>query len=55
MIFARSLGRWGCLKPGTIDQVRIEGHLISPVYIDEVLRSVVLLFVPNSVTVPGPG
>ena len=26
------------------DQVLIEGHLISPVYMDEVVRSVVLLF-----------
>ena len=31
-------------KPRTIDLVVIEGHLISQVYIDEVLRSVVLPF-----------
>ena len=44
LTFARSLGRWRCLKPRTADQVLIEGHLISPVYMDEVLRSRVLLF-----------
>ena len=44
LTFARSLGRWRCLKPRTTDQVLIERHLISPVYMDEVLRSVVLLF-----------
>ena len=44
LTFARSLGRWRCLKPRTIDLVAIEGHLISPVYMDEVLRSVVLPF-----------
>ena len=44
LTFARSLGRWRCLKPRTTDLVLIEGHLISPVYMDEVLRSVVLLF-----------
>ena len=33
----------------TTDQVLIEGHLISPVFMDEVLRSVALLFcVKNS-------
>ena len=44
LTFAKSLGRWRCLKPRTTDQVRVEGHLISPVFMDEVLRSVVLLF-----------
>ena len=44
LMFARSLGRWRCLSPRTTDQVLIEGHLISPVYMVEVLRSVVLLF-----------
>ena len=44
LTFARSLGRWRCLKPSTTNQVLIEGHLISPVYMDEVLKSVVLLF-----------
>ena len=44
LTFARSLGRWRCLKPRTTDQVLIEGRLISQVYMDEVLRSVVLLF-----------
>ena len=38
---ARSLRRWRCLKPRTTDLVVIEGHLISQVYMDEVLRSVV--------------
>ena len=42
LTFARSLERWRCLKPRATDQVLIEGHLISPVYMDEVLRSVVL-------------
>ena len=42
--FAMSLGRWRCLKPRATDQVLMEGHLISPVYMDEVLRSVVLPF-----------
>ena len=31
-------------KPKATDQVLIEGHLIRPVYMDEVLRYVVLLF-----------
>ena len=44
LTFARSLGRWRCLKPRTTDLVVIEGHLISQVYMDEVLRSVVLSF-----------
>ena len=44
LTFARSLERWRCLKPRATDQVLIEGHLISPVYMDEVLRSVVLPF-----------
>ena len=44
LTFARSLGRWRCLKPRTTDLVDIEGHLISQVYMDEVLRSVVLPF-----------
>ena len=53
LTFARSLGRWRCLKPRTTDLVLKEGHLISPVYMDEELRSVVLLFVRKTVTVPG--
>ena len=44
LTFARSLERWRCLKPRATDQVLIEGHLISPVYMNEVLRSVVLPF-----------
>ena len=44
LTLARSLGRWRCLKPRTTVLVLIEGHLISPVYMDEMLRSVVLLF-----------
>ena len=43
-MFARSLGRCRCLKPRTTDLVVIEGHLISQVHMDEVLRSVVLPF-----------
>ena len=31
-------------KTRTTDQELIEGHLISPVYMDEVFRSVILLF-----------
>ena len=55
LTFGRSLGRRGCLKPRKTDQVFIEGHLVSPVYMDEVLKSVVLLFVRKPVTVPGLG
>ena len=44
LTFARSLERWRCLKPRTTDLVVIEGHLISEVHMDEVLRSVVLPF-----------
>ena len=44
LTFARSLRRWRCLKPRTTDLVGIEGHLLSHVYMDEVLRSVVLTF-----------
>ena len=40
--FARSLGRY--LQDRTTDLVVIEGHLIIQVYMDEVLRSVVLSF-----------
>ena len=55
LTFARSLRRWRCLKPKMTDQMLIEGHLINPVYMDEVLRSLVLLFVRKPVTVPGLG
>ena len=44
LTFAKSLGRWRCLKPRVTVLVVIEGHLISQVYIDEVLRSVFLPF-----------
>ena len=44
LTFARSLEIWRCLKSRATDQVLIEGHLINPVYMDEVLRSVVLPF-----------
>ena len=44
LTFTRSLGRWRCLKPRTIDLVAIVGHLISQVYMDEALKSVVLPF-----------
>ena len=44
LTFARSLVRWRCLKPRTTDLLVIEGHLISQVYMDEVLRSVFLPF-----------
>ena len=55
LTLARSLRRWRCLKSRMTDLVHIEGHLISPVYKDEVLRSVVLLLVRKPVTVPGLG
>ena len=44
LTFARSVGRWRCLKPRSTDLVVIEGHLISQLHMDEVLRSVVLSF-----------
>ena len=44
LTFARSLRRWICLKPRLTNLVVIEGHLISQVYMVEVLRSVVLPF-----------
>ena len=44
LTFARTLGRWRCLKPRTTDLVVIEGYLISQVYMDEMLRPVVLPF-----------
>ena len=44
LTFARSLGRWRCIKPMTTDLVVIEGHLISQLYMDEALMSVVLPF-----------
>ena len=44
LTFARTLGRWRCLQPRTTDLVVIEGHLISQVYMDRVLRPVVLPF-----------
>ena len=44
LTFARSLGGWRCLKPRTTDLVVIEGQLISPVYMDEALKSVILPF-----------
>ena len=44
LTFARSLGKWRCIKPRTTDLVVIEEHLISQVYMDEVLKSVVLPF-----------
>ena len=44
LTFARSLGRKRCLKPRTTDLVMLEGHLISEVYMDEVIKSVVLPF-----------
>ena len=44
LTFGRSIQRWRWLKPRTTDLLVIEGHLISQVYMDEVLRSVVLPF-----------
>ena len=44
LTFARSLGRWRCLKPRTTDLVVIEEHLISQVYMDEAFKFVVLPF-----------
>ena len=56
LTFARTLGRWRCLKPRTTDLMVIEGHLISRVYMDEVLRSRVLHFcAKTSDTVLGIG
>ena len=56
LTFARPLGRWRCLKPRTTYPEVIEGHLISPVYMVEVLMSVVLpFFWRKPVTVPGLG
>ena len=40
LTFARSLGRWGFLKRRTTALVVIQGHLISQLYMDEMLRSV---------------
>ena len=48
LTFVRSLGRWRCLKPRTTDIMVKEGHLISQLYMDEVLRSVVLPFCPKT-------
>ena len=50
LTFARSLERLRRLKPSTTDLVVIEEHLISQVYMDEVLMSVVLNFVLKPVT-----
>ena len=44
LTFVTSLGRWRCLKLRTTYMMVIEGHLISQLYMDEVLRSVVLPF-----------
>ena len=44
LTFTRSIGRWRCLKPRTTDLVVKEGHLISQVYMNEALKSVVLPF-----------
>ena len=44
LTFAMSLGRWRGLKPRTTYLVVIEGHMISQVYMDEALKSVVLHF-----------
>ena len=44
LTFVRFLQRWRSLKPRTTDLVVIEGHLISKLYIDEVLRYVALPF-----------
>ena len=40
----RSLGRWRCLEIRATDLVVMQGHVISQLYMDEVLRSVVLPF-----------
>ena len=44
LTYATSLGRWRYLKPRKTDLVVIGGHLNGQVYMDEVLRSVVLPF-----------
>ena len=48
LTFARSLRRWRCLKPRTTDLVVMVEHLISPEYVDDVLRSVILPFCANT-------
>ena len=48
LTFARSLGRWSCLKPRKTALVVIQGHLISQLYMDEMLRSVALPFLCDS-------
>ena len=53
--FTRSLGGWRCLKPKTTDLVVIEGHLISQVYMDEALKSVVLPFCGKTSDSTRPG
>ena len=42
--FATSLRRWRCLKRRTTALVAIQGHLISQLYMDEMLGSVALPF-----------
>ena len=54
LTFAMSLGRCRCLKARTTYQTLIEGHLIIPVYMDDVLRSVVLLFCAKTSDSTGP-
>ena len=44
LMFARSLGRWRCSKPRTTALVVLQGHLISQLYMDEMLRSIFLHF-----------
>ena len=44
LTFSRSLGRLRCLKPRTTALVVIQEQLISQLYMDEVLRPVVLPF-----------
>ena len=44
LTFAMSLRRWRCLKPRATALVVIQGHLISQLYMDEMLRSDALPF-----------
>ena len=44
LTIVRSLERWRYIKPRKTDLVVIEGHLISQLYMGEMLRSVVLPF-----------
>ena len=52
LTFASSLMRWRCLKRKTTALVVIQGHFISQLYMDEMLRSVALPFCVKTSTRP---